>query len=73
MNNNNDYQKIREQIKSFTTGKIIEPKRKSLESKLFYPQSNLFYREYLERYRKKIEVINLNKKRPFNEGLLRSY
>ena len=46
----NGYQKLREQIKSFTTGGIIEPKRKFFEN-TFYPLSNLFYWEYLGRHR----------------------
>ena len=32
--------KSRGQTKSFPTGEIIEPKRKYLESNLFYPLSN---------------------------------
>ena len=36
----NGYQKLREQIKSFTTVEIIEPKRKFLENNTFYPLSN---------------------------------
>ena len=43
MNINNDYQKRRVQITSFT-GEIIEPKRKYLESNSFYPPSNFLSR-----------------------------
>ena len=52
MNIYDDYQKLIGQIKSFPTGKIIEPTRKYLESYSFYQLSNLFYREYLGRRRK---------------------
>ena len=48
---NNDYQKRKGQITTIPTGEIIEPKRKYLESNLFYPLSN-FYRESLEQTRK---------------------
>ena len=41
MNINDDYQKRRGQITSFPTGEIIEPNRKYLESKVFYPLSNV--------------------------------
>ena len=42
MNINNDYQKSRGRIISFTTGEIIEPNRKYLENNSFYPISNFF-------------------------------
>ena len=51
MNINDDYQKRRGQITSFPTGGIIEPNSKYLERNLFYPLSNLIYREYLGRNR----------------------
>ena len=41
MNINDDYQKRRGQITSFPTEEIIEPNRKYLESKVFYPLSNV--------------------------------
>ena len=40
MNINNDYQKLGGQITFFSTGEIIEPKRKYLESNSLYPLSN---------------------------------
>ena len=40
MNINDDYQKRRGQITSFPTEKIIEPKRKYLESNSFCPLSH---------------------------------
>ena len=55
----NGYQKLREQIKSFTTAEIIEPKRIFLENNTFYPLSNLFYWEYLGRHR------NVNRRNEF--------
>ena len=39
---NNNYQKLRGQIKSFSTEEIIEPKRKFSESKSFYPLTNFY-------------------------------
>ena len=41
MNINNDYQKSRGRIISFTTG-VIEPNKKYLENNSFYPISNFF-------------------------------
>ena len=43
MNINDDYQKRRVAITSFPTEEIIEPNRKYLESKSFYPLSNFSY------------------------------
>ena len=52
MNINDDYQKRREQKKSFPAEAIIEPNRKYLASNSFYPLSNLIYREYLGKHMK---------------------
>ena len=75
MNINNDYQKRRGQITSFPTGGIIEPNRKYLESNSFYPPTHfLYFREHLEKYRKKIKGMNLHKKKTsIFRGLFGSY
>ena len=52
MNINNDYQKRRWEITSFSTGEIIEPNRKYLASNSSYPLSNLIYRKYLGKHMK---------------------
>ena len=54
----NRYKKLREQIKSFTTWEIIEPKRKFFENNTFYPLS-IFFWEYLGRQR------NVNRRNEF--------
>ncbi len=72
MNFNDDYQKPRGQKHLFLQ-EIIEPNRKYLECNLFNWLSNLFYGEYLGRYRKvKIRNIFAKKKDPI-KGLLGFY
>ena len=64
MNINNDYKKSRGQITYFPTGEIIEPNRKYLESNSFYPPTHfLYFREHLEKYRKKNKRNELAQKK----------